>query len=346
MELKKKEEWFQKEDFGVLLPFVEDKNVTDIDWNGYALWITDLRKGRYYSNLEVPEKVVNDLTDRVANYNNKHLNKVDHVLEAQTETLRITVTHESVAVTGRSICIRKTPPEMRLTLESMREENYCSDEILNFLINCVKARLNFAFCGEPGVGKTECAKSFVKYIPESERIVTIEDTLEMRLHEICPYRDVIELLISRGFSYTDAIKHCLRLNPKWVILSEARSVEVKYLLEQWSTGLRGFTTLHLDDLRNLPDRVMNMLEKSEDADRLENNIYEYISVGVLIRMRPDGLTRFIDQVALYDRSNGENSIVLLVKEGKIQDEEIPERILNSMRIAGIRDPFFSIETAF
>jgi pilus assembly protein CpaF len=198
--------------------------------------------------------------------------------------------------------------------------------------------MNFAFCGEPGVGKTEGVKSFARYIPENERIVSIEDTLETHLHEIFPYRDIIELLISKGFSYTDAIKHCLRLDPKWVILSEARSVEVKYLLEQWSTGLRGFTTLHLDDLRNLVDRIMNMLGKSKDADRLENNIYEYVSVGVLIRKKQDG-TRYIDQVALYDRTNRKNTITMLVEDGRLQEEKIPEKILNNMKLNGIHDPF-------
>ena len=52
------------------------------------------------------------------------------------------------------------------------------------------------------------------------------------------------------FGYAEAIKSSMRLNPKWIMLSEARSKEVKYLLESWSTGVRGMTTLHTDDVRN------------------------------------------------------------------------------------------------
>lgn len=110
----------------------------------------------------------------------------------------------------------------------------------------------------------------------------------------------MELQVSKDLSYTEAIKLCLRQNPKWIILSEARSTEVQYLLEQWSTRVYGFTTLHLDDLRNLPDRIMNMIGRSRDADRLENYIYEFISVGVLLRQyqNENGMVeRYIDQMS-------------------------------------------------
>lgn len=53
------------------------------------------------------------------------------------------------------------------------------------------------------------------------------------------------------------------------MLSEARSTEVKSLLECWSTGIRGFTTLHTDDVRKIPDRILNMMESRMDADRME-----------------------------------------------------------------------------
>ena len=52
------------------------------------------------------------------------------------------------------------------------------------------------------------------------------------------------------------------------MLSEARSKEVKYLLQSWSTGVRGMTTLHTDDVRNIPDRILNMLESRVDAERM------------------------------------------------------------------------------
>ena len=334
-------------EFGPFYPYIQDKNVTDIDYNGKTLWIADLKKGRYRAEAEVTEEFVERFTHRIANRVNKPFNRASNVLEAETNELRISIVHESAAVSGRSICIRKSLPKVRHTVESMLESGYCSIEVLSLLINCVKAKMNFAFCGEPGVGKTECAKFFSRFIPENQRAITIEDNLEMHFHEINPENDCVELQVSKELSYTDAIKLCLRQNPKWIILSEARSTEVQYLLEQWSTGVYGFTTLHLDDLRNLPDRIMNMIGRSRDADRLENYIYEFISVGVLLRQYENEygmLERYIDQMCIYDRLNGRNAIYMLVEDGKLISKNIPGDILKRMMRAGISEPFQWPET--
>lgn len=343
-----KYEWeLTEEEFGPFFPYIQDKNVTDIDYNGQTLWIADLRSGRYRSDVKVTEEFVERFTHRIANRVNKPFNRTSNVLEAETNELRISIVHESAAVSGRSICIRKSLPKVRHTVESILDSGYCSLKILSLLINCVKAKMNFAFCGEPGVGKTECAKFFSRFIPANQRAITIEDNLEMHFHEINPDNDCVELQVSKELSYTDAIKLCLRQNPKWIILSEARSTEVQYLLEQWSTGVYGFTTLHLDDLRNLPDRIMNMIGRSRDADRLENYIYEFISVGVLIRQYENDqgmLERYIDQMCFYDRFAGKNEIYLLVEDGKQISDVIPADILKRMHRAGIQEPFHCPET--
>lgn len=336
-----------EEEFGPFYPFIRDKNVTDIDYNGKTLWIADLKRGRYRADVPVEETFVERFTHRIANRVNKPFNRANNVLEAETNELRISIIHESAAVSGRSICIRKSLPKVRHTVESMLDSGYCSVEILSLLINCVKAKMNFAFCGEPGVGKTECAKFFSRFIPPNQRAITIEDNLEMHFHEINPENDCVELQVSKDLSYTEAIKLCLRQNPKWIILSEARSTEVQYLLEQWSTGVYGFTTLHLDDLRNLPDRIMNMIGRSRDADRLENYIYEFISVGVLLRQYQDEngiLERYIDQMCFFDRSSGKNAIYMLVEDGKQVSDVIPADILRRLQRAGIEEPFHCPQT--
>ena len=351
--LKRKEKcvetnWeLQEEDFGAFLPYIQKKEVTDIDYNGHELWITDLERGRYRAETTITEEFIEEFTHRIANRVNKPFNRIHNVLEAETKTLRISIVHESAAVTGRSICIRKSLPEVRHTIESILDTEYCPLPILNLLINCVRAKMNFVFCGEPGVGKTECAKFFSRFIPENQRVITIEDNLEMHFREINPGNDCVELQVSRELSYTDAIKLCLRQNPKWIILSEARSTEVQYLLEQWSTGVCGFTTLHLDDLRNLPDRIMNMIGRTKDAERLENYIYEFVSVGVLIRQRVDEKgkqKRYIDQVCFYDRYQGKNSVYMLMEDGKILSKEIPEDVKRKFERANIENFFQCAET--
>ena len=143
------------------------------------------------------------------------------------------------------------------------------------------------------------------------------------------------------FSYTKAIKTALRQNPQWVLLSEARSVEVKYLLECFSTGLHGLTTLHTDDTRKIPDRVLNMISDSYAASRMLNDVYNFINIGVLLRKTVnDGrVIRRVDQICLFDRVEEENVKILLVDDGKKITEEIPQNIQKSFLRAGIKNPF-------
>lgn len=309
--------------FGALYPYVCNDNITDIDYNGEELWLTDCRNMR--KQIELPKVTgdfVNQFTNRVANTVSKPFNKQHPILEAETKCLRITVVHESVAITGRSFCIRKSLPYVRMTAFNMLQEQYCSQETLQLLQNCVRQKKNIVFCGEPGVGKTECAKFFSGYIDPKDRVITIEDNPEWHYREMYPGRDSIALRISEQMDYTSAIKTCLRLNPKWMMLSEARSTEVAYLMEGFSTGVKGFTTLHTDDVRKVPDRIINMSSGEGNQLRLENDIYTFIDVAVLIcrkmirtRDNREIGQRYIDQVCFFHRRNGQNEIEMMVEGG-------------------------------
>lgn len=330
------------EQFGAFWKYIENPEVTDIDYNGSQLWITDFERGRYQAEDELTKEFLSSFTHNVGNAVNKQFNNANKVLEADTKDLRISVIHDSVTSSGISICIRKSPPLIRNTIKTMIDDGYCSKEVLQLLINCVFAKMNFVFGGEPGSGKTECAKFFMQFIPKEERVITIEDSFEIHYKEINPGADAVELRVESGFSYTDAIKACLRQNPRWLMLSEARSVEVTSLLEQWSTGVNGFTTIHLDDLRKLPDRIQNMMNDVRDAERMENRIYRYVNVGILIRRveEPGGrIRRYIDQLCFYSREDHKNKIYTIIEDGEVVSRELPPDVLKKMKYAGIHDPF-------
>lgn len=331
------------EHFGVFWKYIKESMVTDIDYNGKALWITDIEKGRYEAKEEVTEQFLSTFTHNISNCVNKQFNNANKVLEADTRELRISIIHNSVATSGVSICIRKSPCLVRNTIKSIIENKYCSEKVLHLLLNCVSAKMNFVFGGDPASGKTECAKFFMQFIPKEERVITIEDALELHYPEINKGADAVELRVGQGFSYTDAIKACLRQNPKWLVLSEARSVEVTSLLEQWSTGVNGFTTIHLDDLRKLPDRIQEMMNDVNDADRMENRIYRYVDIGILVRRVEDeggGIHRYIDQLCFYSREENENKIYMIVKDGELVSKELPPEILKRFEYANIEKPFY------
>lgn len=323
--------------FGPLMPYILDDKVTDINYNGVDTWIDDLSKGRYKAPecSSLPESFISQLTTRVQNAVSANFTKYDNLLEAETQALRISIIHESVARTGKSISIRKTPATVRLNSEMMLKEGYCPAEVIKLLEHCVKSHLNIVFCGLPGTGKTELLKFCTRYIPDYERVITIEDNLEIHYREINPGKDCVELKVDESnperplFSYIKAIKACLRQNPKWIILSEARSREVKYLLESMSTGTHCLTTLHTDDVRKIPDRIQNMIPDGADASRLDNDIHSFINMGILLRKRecPDGrIKRYIDQICFFSRENGSNIVRLVVNDGKIVSDELPEQI--------------------
>lgn len=337
-----------KEYFGPLWKFVASNDITDIDYNGHEIWLTNIYNERYkvsqdFVDEQITSMFVEQFTQRIANVVSRQFNKRNPQLEAETSELRVTILHESVAKSGRCISIRKTPPVIRMTVEKVLQDKYCDEKVLALLINCVRAKMNFTFCGMPGIGKTECVKFFSQFISGNDRVITIEDTMEIRYSATNPGKDCIEIRISEDtYGYADAIKSSLRLNPKWIMLSEARSKEVKYLLESWSTSVCGMTTLHTDDVRNVPDRILNMLESRIDADRLENEIYQALDIGILIRKRKreDGTGyRYIDQVCFFLREDGKNRVELIVAEGKLINNKLPKLVKRRFEREGIVDPF-------
>lgn len=338
------------ENYGVLLQFIKDINITDINWNGMNLWIDDINKGRYMSDVELTPEFVESFAIRISNLANKTFNKYNPKLEAETEELRITIVHNSVSHTGTCISIRKTPAVKRIEFEkSINNGDYCTREVADFISNCVKAKLNIVVCGLPGVGKTELLKYLTNYIQPRDRVITIEDTLELHYSKINVGYDCLEFKVDdKTYTYVDAIKESLRLLPQWVLLSEARSTEVKYLIESLSTGARCLTTLHTDDVRKVPDRIKNMIGQNNEIDNIEDQIYEFLNIAILVdkeivtdKEGNESIRRFISQVAMFSRENKQNECILVVDKGKkISDEIIvPKELEYRFSLAGINNPF-------
>ena len=337
------------ENYGELLPLIKDVNITDINWNGIQLWIDDVTKGRYMSDIVLSDEFVDSFVIRISNIANRTFNKYNPKLEAETEELRITVVHNSVSNTGTCISIRKTPAVKRIEFEkSINSGDYCSREVADFMSNCIKSKLNVVICGLPGVGKTELVKYLTNYIQPRDRVITIEDTLELHYSKINVGYDCLEFKVDdKTFTYVDAIKESLRLLPQWILLSEARSTEVRYLLESLSTGAKCITTIHTDDVRKVPDRIKNMIGTTADTG-IEDTVYEFLDVAILVDKKIDFdeatgdeiIKRYISQIAVYTKDDDDKKrCVLLVDEGKRLDSEVPKSVLRKFNSAGIKNPF-------
>lgn len=334
-----------EENFGKLLPYIRDTEVTDINWNGQDLWIDDVSRGRYNAGIKLDKEFIDAFCIRVANVVSRTFNKYYPKLEAETDELRITILHSSRSDTGTIISIRKTPMVKRISFaKSIKEDYYCPEKIANLLSNSVKAKMNIVIGGLPGVGKTELIKYLTNYIFPRDRVITIEDTREIHYSKINPGKDCVEMKVDDTiFTYTDAIKTCMRLLPQWILLSEARSKEVQYLLESVSTGAKCITTIHTDDMRKVPKRVVNMLGDLDNSALAESMAYTYFDLGILVDKRQDPATgkisRFIAQVVMYTEINGKNECVVLYNRGQFTDCEIPSDLLQQFNLMGIADPW-------
>lgn len=335
--------YLEDEVYGEFLPFIKDEQITDINYNGSTLWVDHLQEGRFCIPSFHPDRqFLNRFSMRIANLMNRSFNQYEPLLEAETDELRISIIHESVTNTGRSISIRKTPGVRRLNREKMVETAYCSKELDVFMANAVRAGFTIVASGLPGAGKTEYLKAMTAYIPPGKKVITVEDNLEIRYHTINPGKDAIEIKVGATFSYSNAIKASMRQLPRWLILSEARSVEVQYLLESMSTGISCMTTIHTDDVRKIPDRICSMINKDVSAE-----VYSFLDIGVLIgcyTIPGKGICRRIEQAALFDRSDRNNRIQIFYENGEMKRPELPEAMKRKFSFAGITDPFVEEKT--
>ena len=322
--------------FGPLYPLINDQNITDIDASEGVIFTTDKDMNRKrIDESSLDNAFLSAFSMRVANLVSLPFNKESPVLEADTDTLRITIVHPSVSQGGLSLSIRRSLPKTRMEEKTMEKEGYAAKPVISLLKDCVKAHLNMVFIGEPGAGKTECAKFFSTFIKLDERVITIEDNPEWHFKSLSPGHDCVELRIGNRLDYSAAIKASMRLNPKWMMLSEARGREVKRLLEGFSTGVKGMTTLHADDIRKIPDRMLNMAGEVADEGRFINNVYEFIDVGILIKKKIIGgvLRRTIDEIGFFERRNGKNHLSVVFEDGAFTGEEVPEGIMKKMKEA-------------
>lgn len=323
--------------FGCLIPFLKNTNITDINWNGKDLWIDDLEKGRYVSDVKLDDQFIRKFTQGLVNITKGQFNKFHPVISTETDELRISIIHEENATTGTTISIRATPAVVRMEFEGLLAE---------FLESIVKAGLRIVVAGMPGAGKTETLKYLTRFIADSERVFTIEDTLEIHYREINPNKDGISLKVNDQFEYVDALKAVLRQRVDRVLLSEARSVEVKYLLENLSNGASTITTLHTDTARKIPDRIYNMHPPGEDYEKVINQVYEFIDVGIVIdRYAVSGapITRSISEIVFFDRDNGENYVIDVYKDGNFICNKIPESILRKYQSKNVKNPLGRME---
>lgn len=292
---------FSQIDFGPLAEYLNNDDITDVSYsNNGQIWLKTLSKGIYrIENPEINNTFMEKLAFQCANVMGKTFNMAYPFLDAESAELRMNFVHDSIARNGIACVIRKTPAKIRLNKEKILNEKYVTLEIHDLLVKCIEGHCNIIVCGETGSGKTEFVKYLGSKIKENEKIITIEDTLELHLDRIYPTRDIVAMKTNNIASYSDVLVTCMRQNPKWILLSEVRSAEaVLAVRNSISSGHYILSTIHADKASSIPNRMYSLLETNQDIDQFLKSIYRYIQLGVYIRGYQDKETqKFVREIA-------------------------------------------------
>lgn len=228
----------------VLSEFLEDESVTEIMINGYDNIFIE-RSGRVYKvdqTFENEERLASIIQQIVAGCN-RIVNEAVPIVDARlADGSRVNVVLPPISLNGPTMTIRKFPKE-KMTMERLIEVGALSEDAAEFLKRLVKARYNIFVSGGTGAGKTTFLNALSDYIPQQERVITIEDSAELQL------KNVVNLvrLESRNsnvegtnaVTIRELIKSSLRMRPDRVIVGEVRDAAAIDMLAAMNTGHDG-----------------------------------------------------------------------------------------------------------
>ena len=342
-------DFFSQIDFGALEPYLLNDDITDISYsNGGNIWVRSLSKGDYREdNPNVNNAFMEKLAFQCANVAGRSFNMANPFLDAESAELRMNFVHDSIARNGISCSIRKTPAKIRLEKDKIIADKYITLDVHEFLMQCVAGHCNIIVCGETGSGKTEFVKYLASHIKENEKIITVEDTLELHLDRIFPHRDIVAMKTNNIASYSDVLVTCMRQNPKWILLSEVRSAEaVLAIRNSISSGHYILSTIHADKAASIPNRMYSLLETNQDLDQFLLSIYRYIQLGVYVKAYQDKVTKkFVREIAevtefyvTEDNQAKYNTIYKKLADGKIIRNEPSKYLRDYLLIQGVNLP--------
>jgi pilus assembly protein CpaF len=166
-----------------------------------------------------------------------------------------------LAIDGPVLSIRRFGAE--ITIQKLVEFGALTEDMVNLLAGCVRARLNILISGGTGAGKTTLLNALSSFIPSSERVITIEDAAELRMQQEHVVRLETRPPNSEGRGEVvarDLVKNALRMRPDRIIVGEVRSAEALDMLQAMNTGHEGsLTTIHANTPRDALARLETMI---------------------------------------------------------------------------------------
>ena len=253
---------------GPLEPLLRDTSVSDILVNGWQNVFVE-RKGK----LErVPAAFQDDahlmrVIDRIVSAVGRRVDETTPMVDARlSDGSRVNAIIPPLAVDGPLLSIRRFPAD-RLKAEDLVELRALTEPMIEFLSNCVRAKLNMLVSGGTGSGKTTLLNILSGYIGNDERVVTIEDAAELQLHQEHVARLETRPANVEGkgaVPQRQLVINALRMRPDRIVVGEVRGGEALDMLQAMNTGHDGsLTTVHANTPRDALSRIETMISMSD-----------------------------------------------------------------------------------
>lgn len=249
---------------GPLQPLLDDPDISEIMVNGpYNVYVE--RRGK----LELSATVFKDnehllnIINRIVSSVGRRIDETSPMVDARlADGSRVNAVIPPVVLNGPTITIRKFSKNP-LTVSDLIHKASVSPMMMSFLEACVKGKLNIIVSGGTGSGKTTLLNVLSSYIPDTDRIVTIEDAAELQLrqnHVVTMESRPANLEGAGQITIRELVRNALRMRPDRIVVGEVRSGETLDMLQAMNTGHDGsLTTAHANSPRDLMSRLETMV---------------------------------------------------------------------------------------
>src|SRR5437660_3540372 len=284
---------------GPLEPFLDDDEVTDVLANGpFDVYVE--RRGKLEktaARFRDAAHLVN-IAQRIATGVGRRIDEASPMVDARlADGSRVNIVLPPLVLNGGTISIRKFPTQT-LTLERMVRQGNVSAELARLLEITARCRLNTLISGGTGSGKTTLLNAISQHIDNDERIITVEDAVELRLQQ--PHVVQMETrppnLEGVGqIAQRELVRNALRMRPDRIIVGEVRGPEAFDMLQAMNTGHDGsMSTVHANSPRDALYRIENMVLMAAGSlplRAIRMNVASALNLIVHVERMRDGIRR-------------------------------------------------------
>ena len=314
---------------GPLEPLLSDATVSDILVNGAkSVFVERFGKLEKTPYTFLDDRHLRNIIDRIVSQVGRRIDESSPMVDARLKDgSRVNAIIPPLAIDGPSISIRRFAVD-RLTVENMVNLDSLSEAMATFLDAAVKGELNILISGGTGSGKTTTLNIFSSFIPDDQRIVTIEDSAELQLQQphVIRLETRPENLEGKGaIGQRELVKNSLRMRPDRIVVGEVRGSEAVDMLAAMNTGHDGsLTTIHANTPRDALSRIENMFSMagwSISTKNLRSQIASAIHLVVQMERQEDGKRRM---VSVQEINGMEGEVITMSEIFKFQRTGINE----------------------